>query len=55
MTASRELEGAVKRIMRSWTRLEQRREILIDQLRALDQELATLSPIINSLFGERAA
>ena len=53
--ANRELAAAQKRVMRAWTRLDQRRETLISDLRQLEQDMAAMQPVLNAVLGKAAA
>ena len=54
-SANRELAAAQKRVMRAWTRLDQRRETLISDLRQLEQDMAAMQPVLNAVLGKAAA
>jgi len=53
--ANRELAAAQKRVMRAWTRLDQRRGILISDLRQVEQDMAAMRPVLNAVLGKAAA
>ena len=52
--ANRELAAAQKRVMRAWTRLDQRRETLISDLRQVEQDMAAMQPVLNAVLGKAA-
>ena len=53
--ANRELAAAQKRVMRAWTRLDQRRGTLIRDLRQVEQDMAAMQPVLNAVLRKAAA
>jgi non-homologous end joining protein Ku len=47
-TATRELAAAQRRVMRAWTRLEQKRDDIIKSLRAVEGDMAAIQPVLNA-------
>jgi uncharacterized protein with WD repeat len=54
-TATRELAAAQRRVMRAWTRLEQKRDDIIKSLRAVEDDMAAIQPVLNAILGKAAA
>jgi hypothetical protein len=54
-TASRELAAAQKRVMRAWTKLELKRDHLIQSLRSVEADMGAMQPVVNAAFGKVAA
>jgi hypothetical protein len=52
--ANRELAAAQKRVMRAWTRLDQRRGTLISDLRQVEEDMAAMQPVLNAVLGKAA-
>ena len=52
--ATRELAAAQKRVMRAWTKLELKREDLVESLRAIEQDMSAMQPVVNAVFGKAA-
>ena len=53
-TANRELGAAQKRVMRAWTRLDQKRAILIENLRQVEKDMTALQSVVNAVLGAAA-
>ena len=53
--AKRELAAAQKRVMRAWTKLELKRDDLIQSLRAVESDLCAMQPVVNAVLGKQAA
>ena len=54
-TANRELAAAQKRVMRAWTRLDQKRATLIQNLHQVEQDMVAMQPVVNAVLGKAAA
>ena len=54
-TANRELAAAQKRVMRAWTRSDQKRATLIENLRQVEQDMTAMQSVVNAVLGKAAA
>lgn len=49
-TAFKALAATQKRVMRAWTKLEVKRDVLITSLRDVEQEMSAMDPVVKALF-----
>jgi uncharacterized protein with WD repeat len=49
-SVTRELAAAQKRVMRAWTKLEKKRENLINSLREIEHEMTAINPVVKALL-----